>query len=452
MAQDRFSEFPQLQEAFSFPLFEAIYGRRSRRFGVGMEIKEGPNQFKSAHEPLPLTPLEEALLLSAGTGVTGFNLADMPHTPRPEVADERILQWDGMCNTMVEHVGRTWGSPCGNHGTELFYTNDDGVYLLRLREAQPTKMQELATNDDREGLLKWVEAHRVKLRDGRLDLPRNTMAIMSFNLWNCNLPGTTMFMPVTDLTEEMINGIMLMTDLGGYVIDDYHDYRPCGNERWVKEKHIDENNPLPLSWVEKSLMVATCVEAGFIGHNILLAQQALGLGGWLYGGVTSMVAMGGTPLTEGLGFRFEHVGDPRGMPHPVGVEGVFESFRPPYFPDMRAAVDAVVAKKFGSHGTFNPSSDKGAPYLNRGDFLRGVPKTPEKTIECTKDICTYIWNTYGRFPATVDPMILYAYIQAQHIELDFYDKYYRPGSYLTTHRDHMKKWHGAKAAAGKRAA
>ena len=119
---------------------------------------------------------------------------------------------------------------------------------------------------------------------------------------------------------------------------------------------------------------------------------------------------------------------------------------------MRAAVDAVVAKKFGSHGTFNPSSDKGAPDLNRGDFLRGVPRTPEKTIECTKDICTYIWNTYGRFPATVDPMILYAYIQAQHIELEFYDKYYRPGSYLTTHRDHMKKWHGAKAAAGKKAA
>ena len=83
MAQDRFTQWPQLQEALSFPLFEAIYGRRSRRFGLGMEIKEGPNQFTSPHPPEPLTELEEALLLSAGTGVTGFNLADMPHTPRP---------------------------------------------------------------------------------------------------------------------------------------------------------------------------------------------------------------------------------------------------------------------------------------------------------------------------------------------------------------------------------
>jgi len=49
-------------------------------------------------------------------------------------------------------------------------------------------------------------------------------------------------------------------------------------------------------------------------------------------------------------------------------------------------------------------------------------------------------------------MILYAYIQAQHCELDFYDRYYRPGSYLRTHRDHMKKWHGTQSAAGKRAA
>ena len=47
---------------------------------------------------------------------------------------------------------------------------------------------------------------------------------------------------------------------------------------------------------ENGIMLATAgAEGAFIGHNILLAEQALGLGGWLYGGMTSFVVMGGTP-------------------------------------------------------------------------------------------------------------------------------------------------------------
>jgi hypothetical protein len=438
-----------LNAVWEFPLFDAIMGRRSRRFGLGMEIREGPNAFKSPHDPLPLDPLEEALLIAAATGVSGLNLSDMPHTPRPEKAAD-LGQWDGMCNTMVEHVGRTWSSPCGNHGTELFYTNDGGTYYLKLREAQPARMREYEGIPEAERLTRFVEEHRVRLAGERLDLPRNTTAIMSFNLWNVNMPGTTMFMPVVDITEEMINGIMLFADLGGYLVDDRHGYRPCGNERWVKDGHVD--NPIPLSYVEHGIMNATCAEAAFVAHNCMLACQALGLGGWMFGGVTGLVAMGGTPLCRGLGFRHEtSPTDPNTLPHAVGIDGVFESFRPPYFADMRAAVDAVVAKKFGPNGTFNAEGAKPAPYRNRGDFLRQVPRTPEKTVEVCKDTCEYIWKTYGRFPAHVDPMILYVYFQAQHIELGFYDRYYKPGAYLHTHQEHMRRWHGARAK-GARAA
>ena len=440
----KLSELEQVDEAFNFPLFEAIFNRRSRRFGLGMEIKEGPNKHKSQHPPLPLDEVEEAILIAAGTGISGLNLSDMPHTPRPDNLDG-VQNWDGMCNTMVEHVGRTWASPCGNHGTELFYTNDEGVYLMKLRDVQPAHLQEVATRSDRDRLLDFVRQNRVKLFDGRLDVPRNTGAIMSFNLWNANMPGTTLFMPVTDITEEMINAVMLQADLGQYVVDDRNNMRPCIDQRWIREGWV--NTPVPLSMFESQMMLATAgAEGAFIGHNILLAEQALGLGGWLYGGMNSLVVMGGTPTGCGLGFRFEsNPKNPDAFPAPIGIDGEFETFRPPYYKDMDAAVDAVVAKKFGPNGTFNPFAKKPVPYKNRADFLRQVPHTPEKTIQICKETCRYVWDTFGTFPAFAPPAVLYVYIQAQHIELEFYDKYYDGPAYLKSHKDHMRKWHAGAA-------
>jgi len=43
-----------LDLTWSYPLLEALYGRRSRRFGLGFEMPEGPFRYKSAHTPVPL--------------------------------------------------------------------------------------------------------------------------------------------------------------------------------------------------------------------------------------------------------------------------------------------------------------------------------------------------------------------------------------------------------------
>src|SRR6185437_10015734 len=71
-----------LDQAWSYPLFEALYRRRSRRFGLGFEMQEGPFRYKSAHAPVALTELEEALLVGAGAGFTGLAFWDLP-TPAP---------------------------------------------------------------------------------------------------------------------------------------------------------------------------------------------------------------------------------------------------------------------------------------------------------------------------------------------------------------------------------
>ena len=40
-----------LDELSRFPLVEALYGRRSRRFPLGGEIPDGPLAYRSRHDP-----------------------------------------------------------------------------------------------------------------------------------------------------------------------------------------------------------------------------------------------------------------------------------------------------------------------------------------------------------------------------------------------------------------
>jgi hypothetical protein len=32
-------------------------------------------------------------------------------------------------------------------------------------------------------------------------------------------------------------------------------------------------------------------------------------------------------------------------------------------------------------------------------------------------------------------------LQAHHLGLSFYDHYFKPGAYLSTHAEHMNNWH-----------
>ena len=64
---------PGLQDVLQFPLVEALYGRRARRFSLGASIPDGPLEFTSRHEPLPLSDLEQMLVLTAAAGNTGWH-------------------------------------------------------------------------------------------------------------------------------------------------------------------------------------------------------------------------------------------------------------------------------------------------------------------------------------------------------------------------------------------
>ena len=67
------------RRAWNYPLFDAIFNRRSRRMALGAEIPAGPTKYKSNKPPMPLDDVEEALLVEAGTGISGMNLSDLPY-------------------------------------------------------------------------------------------------------------------------------------------------------------------------------------------------------------------------------------------------------------------------------------------------------------------------------------------------------------------------------------
>jgi hypothetical protein len=213
-----------VRNAWSYPLFDAIFQRRARRFPLGATMPGDVSPFTSTKDPVPLDEIEEAMLVMAGTGISGVNLADLPYN------DKAGSNFCG--NTMLQFVGRVYASACGSHGTELFYTNDEGTYMVQFRDKTPSGMQEFESTDDREKIVQNFRANTVKLSDGRLQVPMLPGVTQPFNWWNVNQPGSTLFMPISDTTWEYINVLMLLMDEPNsyYLYDDIN-----GNAEPLKE-------------------------------------------------------------------------------------------------------------------------------------------------------------------------------------------------------------------------
>jgi hypothetical protein len=81
-----------LEVALQFPLVEALYGRRARRFSLGAEIPDGPLAFASRHKPVPLSDLEQMLVLTAAGGNTGWHYLITRHARyAPHLSNYSVL-------------------------------------------------------------------------------------------------------------------------------------------------------------------------------------------------------------------------------------------------------------------------------------------------------------------------------------------------------------------------
>jgi len=117
-----------LRQVWEYPLFDALYGRRSRRFGLGFEMVEGPTPYKSQHV----------------------------------------------------------------------------VYLIDKTTSPALKMQTAVTPDDRKTVLDLYRESRRELQPGRLGIPRRVPPLCGHNLWDSNMPGSALFMPVCDVSLSLI--------------------------------------------------------------------------------------------------------------------------------------------------------------------------------------------------------------------------------------------------------
>jgi hypothetical protein len=438
------------------PLVESIWRRRTHRVSRGVPLlKAGSMTYTSNQTPLPLSELEEAVLIAI-SGHTGLTMPDRPF--QDPTSGDFI-----MAKPNLTMDGRTAGSPDNAQGTYFFMINDSGTYFIkRLPSVDPQTALTPQTLMDRARLAK------VKVLDRRIDTAdRDFPAYLDSNRFLSNLPGTTIFFPVIDLSHQYINGLMyLLTQPKGHrptLVDDRNFYRKAGVDKWVRNGFLNADLKIPLGTVGT---LRTQIEADLLLQNLMLVADAMGLGAYIHGSMSPPVLLGDPKFTAQYGkmLGFEFAIPPFKLldiirwqvllpslanlrAHPIGLkvgdQYLLKAKCPPYYATMRAAVSEVMADKFGPNGIYKDSSifaqiytgQYGATYLNEAsDYSSDV-------IDCATDICTYIYETHGRFPAHVDAIYVPGvWLQVHHADIEYYDKYFRNG--LTdAHRQHDAHWH-----------
>jgi hypothetical protein len=437
-----------------YPLLEALKKRRSRRFGLGMKMDKGPLAYSSRHIPFPLTEDEEAALVFAACGITGCALADLPFA-----AGEGGTIMGGL-------IGRTVASGDAIQAVALVVTNDEATYLIRRpQDFDSRDLSEIIQLAER---AEWTELYRrgrLRIKDGRAAPPLAPMFNINVNRWSLYAPGSTYFLPINELTFMYINGLLEVFNetTGAFVIDERGSFRPAGIGRFARSKggHLrdDPKDGCVVTVQRLELMVSEVVtiEQGMMLQNLGLMAQAMGLGGF------PNFAEHDHGWFQVLGFRMGEMAASRYLganrfvasmmrllgrdvpvPYPLGLEHdgtvMLKPYCPPYYPSMAAAVRAVVETKFGPRGVFRGGIDNSA-WRAPAEVAREIPQISEAAIEATIAYCSYIYDRYGRFPVYMPPFRTVTGFQACHLDLEFYDRFYRSEALSETQRDHMANWH-----------
>ena len=100
--------------------------------------------------------------------------------------------------------------------------------------------------------------------------PTTLPGLFDFNHWNANKPGTSLFVPVTNMTMEYINVLFIYfaRSYGFSIIDEQHGGRSAGLQKWVDKGRINPNIPMNMFELEQRVLSMMVVEQGFICQNI----------------------------------------------------------------------------------------------------------------------------------------------------------------------------------------
>jgi hypothetical protein len=419
---------PGFQDLLKFPFIEALLGRRSRRFFMGAEIPDGVLAFKSRKKPMPLDQLEKLLVVSACGGNTSWH----------HMIYRAARYAPHLSNYAGAAGGRVFPSSAGFHTSQTFFTDDEGVYLLPMRDAPAFADRAADGGLDLGAFVDNVRQSVRKIQDGRLRFPAEVPYTEPHNTWVFNQPATLVVIPVGDLSQQVLLNLCYMLQNGLVLYDDIHKCSIPGIEKFGGM--VDTANVWPVTFVEQLSLAELTVELATSCYAGALMLQAMGLGGWMFDGADPFAMLGasGNPEVPGLGFRYD-LDERWPYPNPTGLPGVMEGFCPPHYPDLRAAVEALCERKFGSGGPFHP--DTPGVWKDSRKVRSAAIVHDEGFRDCVAHQAQYLFDTFGKFPATVPSMFVLMYLQAHHLDLEFYDEYYQPGAYLKTHAEHLARWH-----------
>lgn len=412
MVQSTYSHVHSLLQRSRF--LDVLFGRRSRRFYRGGEIPDGVFQYKSKHPVLPLDEVETLVVLAACTGSTGCHYM----IPRGEYTAQHL----SLPNYASSAGGRTFPSAAGFHTSNVFFTNDNGVFVIDNRHSV-----DFPDRGDLDQIVTNLKSKIVQVSDVRLDLAKSS--IEAHNKWIANKPGSLFVIPVADVSLHALLTLCYLLQNNMVITDDIHGNAVPGIEQYADI--VDVNNVYPLTFMDQWALTEVTAELSTSCYAGALMLQAMGLGGWMYNGIDPFGIM-----TRGLGFE---TSESSGVtPHVIGHR-LMHGYCPPYYSDMRAAVDAVVLLKFGPDGPFHP--DTPGPWGDTRRIRSAAVVHDERFKQCVALQAQYIYDTFHQFPATVSAMMCTMYLQAQHLDTDYYDHFFKPGAYLASHARHLSEWH-----------
>jgi len=418
-----------------------------------MKIPAGPLAFTSRHAPAPLSEDEEAALVFAACGTTGHALADLCYAP------------GGGGGIMAGLVARTIASGDGLQTVALIVINDEATYLVRRpRELPQGDIAGLIELARRREFTRLYQKCRVKIKDGRASTSTDPLFNINANRWSAHAPGTTYFLPVNDLTFMYVNGLLEIFNetTGAFILDERNHFRPAGLASFARSHggHLEDDPRLgrvaTVRQVEQFVTEFVTVEQGMMLQNLGLMSQALGLGGFPnfanheFGWFRALdFRMQEMPASRYLGTGFlvraalRLLNRDVSVPFPVGLErngeALLKPFCPPYYASMKEAVRAVVDAKFGHNGVFR-NHPAGYPWANGPEVTRQIPSVSDAAIAATEAYCGYLWNRYGRFPVHLTPYRTVLGFQACHLDVEFYDRFYRPESVAATQRADFQRF------------
>jgi len=139
------------------------------------------------------------------------------------------------------------------------------------------------------------------------------------------------------------------------------------------------------------------------------------------------------------------LGRDRRNPYPLGLsaDGVdlLTPYCPPYYRSMEAAVLAFLDFKRAQVAEARLDPAFAGSWKDPAAVQAAIPAFSDACIGATIAYCTYLYETYGRFPAYFGPMRTTLGHQAHHLDLEFYDRHYHPGAYSATQAEHLERWH-----------